>query len=277
MKCCCRESFRYRFYHCSKFQQAEPQPVQANSRSAVCPSLFADCVEAYQNHLKGETNGLFKIRPGGTDATEVVEVYCQQEGLMGGWLLVQQRESGALSFNRTWAEYRNGFGSVDAKGKGEFWLGNHNLHLLTNLGETMLKVELEDWEGGVAGAEYTVRVGSEEEGYPLHVSGYTGDAGDALVIPNSNMASYLSHNGMKFSTFDKDNDRWEENCAEMYGGGWWYNNCQSANLNGIYYKGTYDPEKNAPYEIENGVVWVTYKPTNYSLKTVRMFIRLAAF
>uniref|UniRef100_UPI00144713A6 fibrinogen alpha chain-like n=1 Tax=Epinephelus lanceolatus TaxID=310571 RepID=UPI00144713A6 len=195
---------------------------------------------------------------------------------MGGWLLVQQRESGTLSFNRTWAEYRNGFGLVDAKGKGEFWLGNQNLHLLTNQGETILKVQMEDWEGGVASAEYTVRVGLEVEGYLLHVSGYTGDAGDALIMPNSDMASYLSHSGMKFSTFDKDNDKWEESCAEMYGGGWWYNNCQSANLNGIYYKGTYDPEKNTPYEIENGVVWVTYKPANYSLKTVRMFIRSAA-
>lgn len=271
------ERDRLLLYHCSKTQLAEPKPVQANSRSPVCPSLFADCVEAHQNHLKGETNGLFKIRPGGTGSTEVVEVYCQQDGLMGGWLLVQQRESGVLGFNRTWAEYRNGFGSVDEKGKGEFWLGNQNIHLLTNQGETMLKVELEDWEGGVASAEYTVRVGSEEEGYPLHVSGYTGDAGDALVMPKSDMASYLSHNGMKFSTFDKDNDRWEENCAEMYGGGWWYNNCQSANLNGIYYKGTYDPEKNTPYEIENGVVWVTYKAANYSLKTVRMFIRPASF
>uniref|UniRef100_A0A3B4YK06 Fibrinogen alpha chain n=1 Tax=Seriola lalandi dorsalis TaxID=1841481 RepID=A0A3B4YK06_SERLL len=236
-----------------------------------------DCVEAHQNHLKGETNGLFKIKPGGTDSKRVVEVYCQQEGLMGGWLLVQQRESGALSFNRTWAEYRNGFGSVNAQGKGDFWLGNQNLHLLTNQSDIMLKVELEDWEGGVASAEYTIRVGSEEEGYALHVSGYIGDAGDALVMPKSDMASFLSHNGMKFSTFDKDNDKWEENCAEMYGGGWWYNNCQSANLNGIYYKGSYDPEKNTPYEIENGVVWVTFKPANYSLKTVRMFIRPNTF
>lgn len=243
----------------------------------MCPFLFADCVDAYQKHLNGETNGLFKVKPGGIDSKGVVEVYCQQEGLMGGWLLVQQRDSGAISFNRTWAEYRNGFGAVNAQGRGEYWLGNQNLHLLTNQGDTLLKVELEDWEGGRGSAEYTVRVGSEEEGYPLHVSGYIGDAGDALMVPTSNMASYLSVNGMKFSTFDKDNDKWEENCAEMYGGGWWYNNCQAANLNGIYYKGAYDPEKNAPYEIENGVVWMTYKPLSYSLKTVRMFIRSNTF
>lgn len=243
----------------------------------MCPSLFTDCVEANQKHLKGETNGLFKIKPGGADSTQVVEVYCQQEGVMGGWLLVQQRESGALSFNRSWADYRGGFGSVDAQGKGEFWLGNENLHLLTSQGETILKVELEDWEGGKASAEYTMRVGSEQEGFPLHVSGYTGDAGDSLAAPTSEKASEVTHNGMKFSAFDKDNDNWGENCAEAYGGGWWYNSCQAANLNGVYYKGAYDPATNTPYKTENGVVWSSFKPVNYSLKTVRMLIRSAAF
>ncbi|KAK7909496.1 hypothetical protein WMY93_014180 [Mugilogobius chulae] len=79
-----------------------------------------DCVAAHQFHLNGESNGLFKIQAAATAA--VVTVYCQQEGLMGGWLLAQQRETGAVSFNRTWAEYRNGFGNVDAQGSGEFWL-----------------------------------------------------------------------------------------------------------------------------------------------------------
>lgn len=187
---------------------------------------------------------------------------------MGGWVLVQLRENGALNFNRSWAEYRDAFGSVDATGGGEFWIGNQNLHLLTNQGENMLKVELEDWEGGVANAEFTIRVGSEDEGYPIHVSGYTGDAGDSLT---------MAHNGMKFSTFDKDNDKSEGSCAEMYGGGWWYNDCQAANLNGVYYKGAYEPEKTAPYGVANGVVWETFTPTNYSLKKVKMFIRSAAF
>ena len=189
---------------------------------------------------------------------------------MGGWLLVQQRESGAVSFNRTWAEYRSGFGSVDAKGRGEFWLGNQNLHLLTSQEETLLRLEMEDWEGGVVTAAYTVRVGSEEEGFPLHVSGYTGDAGDALTAPQS-------HNGMKFSTFDRDNDRWEGNCAETFGGGWWYDNCQSANLNGIYHEVTYDPKQKALRQVENGIVWATFKKAGYSLKTSRIFVRSSAF
>lgn len=190
---------------------------------------------------------------------------------MGGWVLVQQRQSGAVSFNRSWVEYRDGFGSVDAQGNGELWLGTHNLHLLTKGGETMLKVELEDWEGGAASAEYSVRVGSEDEGYALHVSGYEGDAGDALLVPTSNMASHWCLNGMRFSTFDRDADKWEGNCAQVFGGGWWYNSCQAANLNGVYHPGRHAPPGN------NGVVWPTYKPDGYSLKTARMLLRPAAF
>lgn len=240
--------------------------------------MFADCVEAYKNHLKGETNGLFEIRPSGVVSSKVVVVYCHQEGLMGGWLLVQQRESGELSFNRSWAEYRDGFGSVNALGKGEFWLGNQNLHLLTSQRETMLKVELEDWEGVVATAEYIVRVGSEEEGYPLHASQYVGDAGDALIMGKSVQRADLSSNGMRFSTFDRDQDRSEQSCAEMYGGGWWYNNCQAANLNGVYYQGgVYDSRSNTPNSVLNGVLWPTFKDNNYSLKTSRMFIRSTLF
>uniref|UniRef100_A0A672HJZ9 Fibrinogen alpha chain n=1 Tax=Salarias fasciatus TaxID=181472 RepID=A0A672HJZ9_SALFA len=215
-----------------------------------------DCMAAFQHHLHGEKSGLFQIKPVGAAAP--LRVYCHQEGLMGGWLLIQQRDGGALSFNRTWAEYRRGFGSVDGLGKGEFWLGNLHLYLLTNQSETLLKVEVEDWEGGVASAEYVVRVGTEEEGFPLWVSGYVGDAGDGLT----------SHSGMKFSTFDRDADRWAGNCAAAYGGGWWYDGCQTANLNGVYHHGG-----KTPPQAHNGVVWTTWKRSDNGLKTVRMFIR----
>ncbi|XP_036413643.1 fibrinogen alpha chain [Colossoma macropomum] len=230
-----------------------------------------DCVDILQNHATGGQSGLFKLKPAGLD--EVVEVYCDQVTGLGGWVLVQQREDGSVNFNRTWEEYRVGFGKVDRQGRGEFWIGNHVLHLLTQT-ECLLRVELQDWEGKEAYAEYSIKVGPEAEGFRLSVSSYTGDAGDALVQGHSNMGSFLSHAGMKFSTFDRDNDKWEENCAEMYGGGWWYNNCQSANLNGIYYKGgQYDPGSKVPYEIENGIVWLPFKPADYSLQVVRMMIR----
>ncbi|XP_069487411.1 fibrinogen alpha chain-like [Ambystoma mexicanum] len=230
-----------------------------------------DCDDIRQKHTSGAKSGTFRIRPAGS--SKALSVYCDQDTTLGGWLLIQQREDGSLNFNRTWAEFKEGFSNLDGNGRGELWLGNEYIHLLTQR-ETVLRVELEDWAGVEAYAEYTMRVAPEAEGYALEVSHYDGSAGDALIDGSLEDSEYTSHANMKFSTLDRDNDRWEESCAEMYGGGWWYNNCQAANLNGIYYSGgQYDPRNNVPYEIENGVVWSTFKPVDYSLKVVRMKIR----
>ncbi|EHB10523.1 Fibrinogen alpha chain, partial [Heterocephalus glaber] len=234
-----------------------------------------DCDDVLQTHPSGAQSGIFNIKPPGS--SKIFSVYCDQETSLGGWLLIQQRMDGSLNFNRTWQDYKRGFGSLNDKGEGEFWLGNDHLHLLTQRG-SLLRVELEDWAGKGAFAEYHLQVGSEAQGYVLKVSSYRGSAGDALVEGSvEEGAEYTSHDGMQFSTFDRDADQWEENCAEVYGGGWWYNNCQAANLNGIYYPGgTYDPRENSPYETENGVVWVPFKGADYSLRVVRMKIRPTA-
>ncbi|XP_074760145.1 fibrinogen alpha chain [Athene noctua] len=231
-----------------------------------------DCDDIRQKHTFGAKSGIFKIKPAGSN--KVLSVYCDQETTLGGWLLIQQRMDGSVNFNRTWQDYKRGFGSVDGRGQGEFWLGNENIHLLTQ-NNTLLRVELEDWDGNAVYAEYIVQVGSEAEGYALAVSSYEGTAGDALITGwLEEGTEYTSHAQMWFSTFDRDQDRWEESCAEMYGGGWWYNSCQAANLNGIYYLGGhYDPRYNIPYEIENGVVWLPFRASDYSLKIVRMKIR----
>ncbi|XP_019496803.1 PREDICTED: fibrinogen alpha chain [Hipposideros armiger] len=231
-----------------------------------------DCDDVLQTHPSGAQSGIFNIKLPGS--SKIFSVYCDQETGLGGWLLIQQRMNGSLNFNRTWQDYKRGFGSLNDKGEGEFWLGNEYLHLLTLRG-SVLRIELEDWAGNQAYAEYHLRVGSEAEGYALRVSSYEGTAGDALIEGSVEEGTeYTSHAGMQFSTFDRDADQWEENCAEVYGGGWWYNNCQAANLNGIYYPGGfYDPRNNSPYEIENGVIWVPFRGADYSLRAVRMKIR----
>ncbi|XP_056410941.1 fibrinogen alpha chain [Hyla sarda] len=230
-----------------------------------------DCADILQKHSSGAKSGIFKIRPEGSN--KELSVFCDQETQLGGWVLIQQREDGSVNFNRTWQDYKNGFGSADANGKGELWLGNEYIYLLSRK-ETILRIELEDWSGNQVYAEYNFHLGSESEGYALNVNVYEGSAGDALIEGSKEDSEYTSHAKMKFSTYDRDSDKWEENCAEMYGGGWWYNNCQAANLNGVYYNGgQYDPRNNVPYEIENGIVWVLFKPADYSLKTVKMKIR----
>ena len=49
------------------------------------------------------------------------------------------------------------------------------------------------------------------------------------------------HNGLKFSTYDLDQDEFRGNCASSYGCGWWYSGpgatCYRVNLNGGYSSG----------------------------------------
>ena len=56
-----------------------------------------------------------------------------------------------------------------------------------------------------------------------------GTAGDKLT----------NHNGLRFSTKDQDNDASKQNCAtdRAIQGAWWYNDCRTSNLNGVYRNG----------------------------------------
>ena len=49
------------------------------------------------------------------------------------------------NFNQNWQDYKYGFGDPDQ----EVWLGNENIHLLTNSEDYELMVELVDFEGNI--------------------------------------------------------------------------------------------------------------------------------
>lgn len=138
-----------------------------------------------------------------------------------GWIVVARRIDGAVDFDRTWNEYSIGFGSPVS----EFWIGNEALHRLTRDNCSKLRIDLSDTYGVHWIAEYEhFTVDSEESGYRLHVSGYSGNATDAL--------SYQDN--MAFSAKDRDMDISTTDCAANYRGGWWFSHCQHANLNGRY-------------------------------------------
>ena len=100
----------------------------------------------------------------------------------------------------------------------------------------------------------------------LTVGGYDTDLfslGDSMA----GGASLHRSNGMKFSTFDKDQDIAKKlNCASKYYGGFWYGKCHSTNPNGLYLWG-----KTSHYA--TGVVWYWFKGHNYSLKYIAFKIR----
>ena len=58
--------------------------------------------------------------------------------------------------------------------------------------------------------------------YTLHLAGYSGDAGDGFNDPTNPITNCY---GMPFSTMDQVNSPKMSNCAEVVGGGWWFNDC----------------------------------------------------
>jgi len=79
-------------------------------------------------------------------------------------------------------------------------------------------------------AEYTrFSISDEVDNCRLTVSGYSGDAGNALI---DTLHTRWRAKGRRFSTSDIDNDAWPRgSCAVERGGGWWFNRCSTSNLN----------------------------------------------
>ena len=72
-----------------------------------------------------------------------------------------------------------------------------------------LHVYLEDFDNIWVYAAYnSFYVADSTELYKLSVSDYSGDAGDGLA----------PHDGKYFTTFDRDNDPYGNNCAVIYEG-----------------------------------------------------------
>jgi len=139
-------------------------------------------------------------------------------------LLIQQNVDGSDFFNRSWAEFEVGFGDPS----GNYWLGNELLSHLTANNSYKLRFDLQSrvlmtsyWYY----AEYsTFRVLTEADNYRLQVAGYSGNA--------SRDAFGNSHNGMMFTTYDRDNDLSSVNCAVFTGGGFWYERCGACSVTG---------------------------------------------
>ncbi|XP_066293509.1 microfibril-associated glycoprotein 4-like [Branchiostoma lanceolatum] len=214
-----------------------------------------DCMELLATGH--DTSGVYTIYPDG-DGKSAVHVYCDMDTDGGGWTMFQKRQDGSIDFYRDWQAYKTGFGDL----RGEFWLGNDNLHRLTAQDVYELRVDLEDFEGNTAFAKYNIfRVEDEVHKYRLTVDGYNGTAGDAMTDPAH------PHNGMYFSTQDRENDIHDtQHCAQVYKGAWWYEKCHRANLNGLYHAGVHQ-------SFADGVNWFPWKGYDYSLKTTEMKIR----
>ena len=74
------------------------------------------------------------------------------------------------------------------------------------------------------------RVGPASDDYRLSISGFSGNTTHPIIHT-------YSANGMKFTTRDRDNDKWRLNCAVDHvgnAGGWWYKDCSYIHPNHQY-------------------------------------------
>ena len=80
-------------------------------------------------------------------------------------------------------------------------------------------------------AEYSTFSISDEVGnYQLTVDGYSGDAGNAMMIHSVNPNRFIS-NGKMFSTPDRDNDESLGHCGAQRKNGWWHDSCSTSDIN----------------------------------------------
>ncbi|XP_074554538.1 fibrinogen gamma chain [Halichoeres trimaculatus] len=244
----------------------------------IQPTTGTDCQDIAN---KGATtSGLYYVKPAA--APEQFLVYCDIDSYGRGFTVLQRRRDGSVDFHKDWNQYKNGFGYLSPDDTTEFWLGNEKIHWLTATTSTIptvLKIQLVDWDGNERYADYNMfRLGSEADNYRFTYGFYLGgDAGDAFdgfdFGDDPSDKFYTTHNGMQFSTFDKDNDKYDGNCAQQDGSGWWMNRCHAAHLNGKYYTGgTYTQKDAGEFGFDNGIIWVTWHNRWYSLKETTMKI-----
>ena len=170
----------------------------------------------------------------------------------GGWTVFQRRQDGSQDFYLFWDDYERGFGNLTC----EFWLGLSKIHRITaSATHTGLRVDLADFSSNRVYAKYTdFTVGNAASNYTMTVSGYSGTAADSLS----------QDSGQQFTTADRDNDIFVQNCAQGRRGAWWYRACTFANLNGYYFPST-----------GQTVSWWHWKLTWERLKFTEMKLRRA--
>ncbi|OCT88845.1 fibrinogen-like protein 1 [Xenopus laevis] len=232
----------------------------------IDPAQGYDCSHIWEKN-NDSISGIYTVKPLG--ALISFQVFCEM-GADGG-LTLMQRHNGqdGLFFNRTWADYKLGFGNIS----GEHWLGLDKIYMLTNQDNrtSQMLISLGTFDENNAFSLYSsFKVGPESKLYQLSVGEYSGTAGDAFRVENSNQDDSY------FSTKDKDNDNCSickigdirfTSCSQYQSNsGWWFSSCGNANLNGQWRP----QENNVGWA--SSVYWGTYRVTE-SLKYSMMFVR----
>lgn len=194
--------------------------VYANDNLKQCTPHIRSCCDLRTFPPKDAPTGMYKMNLG-TFAS--IDVYCDMTTDGGGWIVIQRnRKNSKLNFNKNWKEYEDGFGDLNE----DFWAGLKLMNILTRSGQWEMRVDFQKTDNTWSYLHYNeFSVGNSSAEYPLTIAGYSGGSGNYFTTGDQ------PANNAKFSTYDNDNDVWNNNCAINYGCGWWYNMCFDINPN----------------------------------------------
>ncbi|XP_070579785.1 ficolin-1-like [Ptychodera flava] len=96
---------------------------------------YRDCDELLQSDPT-MVSGVYEVTP---ENYHTILVYCDVDG-DEAWTVIQRRLDDTVYFGRPWSHYRHGFGPID----GTHWLGNEQIHYLTEQGRYKLHIDMVD-------------------------------------------------------------------------------------------------------------------------------------
>ncbi|XP_074660943.1 techylectin-5B-like [Tubulanus polymorphus] len=217
-----------------------------------CDRRAYDCSDVYDAHLHDEKQTIVQyIYPEGAKRPRVT--LCQM--VKGGTTIISNRVVDG-DFDKSWDQYKTGFDNGNPK-LTSYWIGFDTLYPLLNQPSLKrvykLKIYILLNNNSKANLFFeNFHVGSEASGnFTMTYS---------KMAPNVKWGDAMSSiNGSQFSTRDKDHDSSPgKSCAQVMGGGWWYNDCTDASLHGLW----------------NRMTWDTMLPAlrNIGIKKVRMWL-----
>ena len=171
-----------------------------------------DCIDLKCYRVSTGQDGPHTVYPG-IDNLTTLTVSCDQTAPGGGWTVWLRRSAVAndISFNRTWDEYKTGFGRHGGPHT-ELYLGNENVHLLTQNEQTEILLEGFTYNGGncSVGADY-VKLAPELDQYSVTF-------GRLTRVVNASEGIFEFHENAHFSANS-------DQCPAYGDSMWWYAQC----------------------------------------------------